>query len=98
MTPQKASASGRLESAILSASRLSPRSNSHRVENDLKDRIQRKPPVARGTDSGRLTAALHSAERRLTAASEKEHLSETEVHATLSRLAALQTELATLTP
>lgn len=72
-------------------------SNSHRVENDLKDRTRGSRRWLEGQIRGRLTAALRSAERGLVAASEKQHLSESEVHGNLARLTTLRDELVLLT-
>lgn len=72
-------------------------SNSHRVENDLKDRTRESRRWLEGQIRVRLTAALDSAERGLAAASEKQHLSESEVHGSLARLTTLRDELTELT-
>ena len=69
-------------------------SNSHRVENDLKDRTRDSRRWLEGRIRGRLTAALHSAERGLAAASRKQHSSESEVEGSLARLKTLRDELA----
>ncbi len=72
-------------------------SNSHRVENDLKDRTRESRRWLEGQIRTRLAGALHSAERAVTVATEKQHLSEMEVEESLARVKALRGELAALT-
>ena len=71
-------------------------SNSHRVENDFRDRTRESRRWLEGRIRDRLTAAVHSAERALTVAVETQHLSEVEVRDRLERVRALRGELAIL--
>lgn len=70
------------------------KSNSFRVENDLKDRTRESRRWLEGQIRERLTAAVRSAERALATAREKERVSEREVRASLARVAAIRNELA----
>jgi hypothetical protein len=72
-------------------------SNSHRVENDLKDRTRESRRWLEGQIRTRLAGALHSAERAVTVATEKQHLSEMEVGERLERVETLRDELAAFT-
>lgn len=72
-------------------------SNSHRVENNLKDRTRESRQWLAKQIRGRLTAALHSTERAAAVAAEKQHLSAMEVQESLARVQPLQDELAGLT-
>jgi hypothetical protein len=72
-------------------------SNSHRVENDLKDRTRESRRWLEGQIRTRLAGALHSAERSVTVATEKQHLSELEIQESLARVETLRGELAALT-
>lgn len=69
-------------------------SNSHRVENDLKDRTRESRRWLEGRIRTRLTGALHSAERAVTVATEKQHWSESQVDERLTRLETLRAEVA----
>jgi ribosome biogenesis GTPase A len=71
-------------------------SNSHRVENDLKERTRESRRWLEGQIRRRLAVALHSAERAVSVATEKQHLSEMEVQQKLDRVHALREELAPL--
>jgi hypothetical protein len=57
-------------------------SNSHRIENDLKDRTRESRRWLEGQIRTRLAGALHSAERAVTVATEKQHMSEVEIKVT----------------
>lgn len=72
-------------------------SNSHRVENDLKDRTRESRRWLEGQIRTRLAGALHSAERAVAVATEKQHLSEMEVEERLARVETLRDELAAFT-
>jgi GTPase SAR1 family protein len=72
-------------------------SNSHRVENDLKERTRESRRWLEGQIRTRLGGALQSAERAVSVATEKQHLSEMEIHGALVRVEALRGELAALT-
>jgi hypothetical protein len=72
-------------------------SNSHRVENDLKERTSESRRRLEGQIRTRLAGALQSAERAVTVATEKQHLSQMEVQESLARLDTLRQELAALT-
>jgi ribosome biogenesis GTPase A len=72
-------------------------SNSHRVENDLKDRTRESGRWLEGQIRTRLSGALHSAERALAIATEKQHLSELQVRVRVERVHVLQEELVGLT-
>ena len=72
-------------------------SNSHRVENDLKERTRESRRWLEGQIRTRLAGALQSAERAVTVATEKQHLSEMEVQESLARVDMLRHELAGLT-
>jgi hypothetical protein len=69
-------------------------SNSHRVENDLKERTRESRRWLEGQIRTRLAGALHSAERAVTVATEKQHLSQMEVQESLARVDTLRHELA----
>jgi len=71
-------------------------SNSHRVENDLKERTRVSRRWLEGQIRVRLAGALQSAERALTVAVDKQHLSEAEVRKRLERVRARRGELAIL--
>ena len=71
-------------------------SNSHRVENDLKERARESRRWLEGQIRTRLAGALQSAERAVTVATKKQHLSEMEVQQELDRVHALRGELAPL--
>lgn len=72
-------------------------SNSYRVENDLKDRTRESRRWLEGRIRTRLTGALHSAERAVAVATEKQHWSESQVDERLTRLKVLRAELAAVT-
>ena len=72
-------------------------SNSHRVENDLKDRTRESRRWLEGQIRTRLASALHSAELAVTVATEKQHLSEMQVQESLARVETLRDELAAFT-
>jgi hypothetical protein len=72
-------------------------SNSHRVENDLKERTRESRRWLEGQIRTRLAGALQSAERGVSVATEKQHLSEMEVHESVARVEKLRGELAALT-
>lgn len=72
-------------------------SNSHRVEDNLKDRARESRRWLEGQIRRRLTGALRSAERATVTAAEKQHLSETGIQDSLARVKALRNELAALT-
>jgi polyhydroxyalkanoate synthesis regulator phasin len=72
-------------------------SNSRRVENDLKERTRESRRWLEGQIRTRLAGALQSAERAVTVATEKQHLSHMEVQESLARVDALRHELAGLT-
>jgi predicted GTPase len=72
-------------------------SNSHRVENDLRERTRESRRWLEDQIRSRLSGALQSAERAVSVATEKQHLSEMEVHGALVRVEALRGELAALT-
>ena len=72
-------------------------SNSHRVENDLKERTRESRRWLEGQIRTRLAVALQSAERGLAMSTEKQHLSEAEVEERLARVETLRGELSTLT-
>lgn len=72
-------------------------SNSHRVENDLKDTTRESRRWLEGQIRTRLASALHSAERAVAVATEKQHLSEMEVGKGLARVETLRGQLAALT-
>jgi GTPase SAR1 family protein len=72
-------------------------SNSHRVENDLEERTRESRRWLEGQIRTRLAGALHSAERAVAVATEKQHLSEMEVQESLVRVDTLRHELAGLT-
>jgi hypothetical protein len=69
-------------------------SNSHRVENDLRDRTRESRRWLEGQIRARLAGVLHSAERALAIATEKQHMSEAQVKETVDRIHALREELA----
>jgi hypothetical protein len=66
----------------------------HRVENDLKERTRESRWWLEGQIRPRLVAALHSAERAVSVATEKQHLSETEIQQKMDRVHALREEVA----
>jgi ribosome biogenesis GTPase A len=72
-------------------------SNGHRVENDLKERTRESRRWLEGLIRTRLAGALHSAERAVNVASEKQHLSEMEVKESMARVETFRSELAALT-
>jgi GTPase Era involved in 16S rRNA processing len=72
-------------------------SNSHRVENDLKERTRDSRRWLEGQIRTRLAGALQSAERGLAMSTEKQRLSEAEVEDRLARVKTLRGELASLT-
>lgn len=72
-------------------------SNSHRVENDLKERSRESRRWLEGQIRTRLAGALQSGERAVTVATEKQHLSQMEVQESLARVEVLRGELAALT-
>ena len=72
-------------------------SNSHRVENDLKERTRESRRWLEGQIRTRLAGAVHSAERALAIATEKQHLSELQVRGRLERVHVLREELVRLT-
>lgn len=71
-------------------------SNSHRIENDLKERTRESRRWLEGQIRTRLAGALQSAERAVTVATKRQHLSEMEVQQELDRVHALRGELAPL--
>jgi hypothetical protein len=72
-------------------------SNSHRVENDLKERTRESRRWLKGQIRMRLAGSLQSAERAVAVATKKQHLSWMEVHESLARVETLRGELAALT-
>jgi hypothetical protein len=71
-------------------------SNSHRVENDFRDRTRESRRWLEAEVRVRLATALRSAERALSLATDKQRMSEADVGATLHRLAGLQNEVLAL--
>jgi predicted GTPase len=71
--------------------------NSHRVENDFKDRARESRRWLEGQIRARLDAALRSAERAVTIAIDKQQMSEAETSAALQRLEELGAEVLALT-
>jgi len=71
-------------------------SNSHRVENDLKERTRESRRWLEGQIRMRLAGALQSAERGLAISTDKQRLSEAEVKERLARVKTLREELSTL--
>ncbi|MCC7241876.1 MAG: dynamin family protein [Acidobacteria bacterium] len=71
-------------------------SNSHRVENDFKDRTRESRRWLEGQIRARLAGALRSAERAVAIATEAQHLSEADLEDRLQRVGALRGQLATL--
>jgi hypothetical protein len=71
--------------------------NSHRVENDFKDRARESRRWLEGQIRARLDAALRSAERAVAIAIDKQQMSEAETGAALQRLGELGAEVLTLT-
>ena len=69
-------------------------SNSHRVENDLKDRTRESRRWLEGQVRTRLAGALDSAERAVAVATDKQHMSELQITERLQRVRALREELA----
>jgi predicted GTPase len=72
-------------------------SNSHRVENDLKERTRESRRWLEGQIRTRLAGALQSAERGLAFSIEKQRLSEAEIEDRLTQLETLREELSSLT-
>jgi hypothetical protein len=68
-------------------------SNSHRVENDFKDRTRESRRWLEGQVRTRLTAALRTAARALRAATDKQRMSEGEIAAELHKLQELRDEV-----
>jgi hypothetical protein len=68
-------------------------SNSHRVENDFKDRTRESRRWLEGQIRARLLRAIHEAERALNVARDKQRMSEDQVSATLRHLADLGNEV-----
>jgi hypothetical protein len=71
--------------------------NSHRVENDFKDRARESRRWLEGQIRARLDASLRSAERAVTIAIAKQQMSEAETSAALQRLEELGAEVLALT-
>jgi hypothetical protein len=71
--------------------------NSHRVENDFRDRARESRRWLEGQIRARLAGALRSAERAVTAAVDKQHLSEADLNVALHRLQELQSEVMAFT-
>jgi dynamin family protein len=71
-------------------------SNSHRVENDFKDRTRESRRWLEAQIRKRLATAVHAAERALALAREKRHMSEADVSVTLQRLDNLRDEVTAL--
>jgi hypothetical protein len=69
-------------------------SNSHRVENDLKERTRESRRWLEGQIRTRLAGALQSAERALNIATKKQHLSQIEIQESLAQVETLRTEVA----
>jgi hypothetical protein len=67
--------------------------NSHRVENDFRDRARESRRWLEGQIRARLASALRSAERAVTVAVDKPHLSEADLNAALHRLQELHSEI-----
>jgi hypothetical protein len=65
-------------------------------KNDLKERTRESRRWLEGQIQTRLAGALHSAERAVTVATEKQLMSELEVQERLDRVHALQEQMATL--
>ena len=72
-------------------------SNSHRVENDLRDRTRESRRWLEGEIRARLAGAFHSAERAVAVATEKQQMSEREVSDGVERVRMLREELNALT-
>jgi GTP-binding protein EngB required for normal cell division len=70
--------------------------NSHRVANDLKDRVRESRRTLEATIRRRLEAATAAAERALSLATAKHYMEESEVRSRLERLHALAHELGTI--
>jgi GTP-binding protein EngB required for normal cell division len=70
--------------------------NSHRVENDFRDRTKESRRWLEGQIRTRLAGALRSAERALSVAVETQHMSEVHVRQRLDRVSARRDELVTL--
>lgn len=70
--------------------------NSHRVENDFKDRGRESRRWLEAQIRARLDGALQSAERAVKAALDRQHMSEAEAGAALQRLEALRGEVLAL--
>jgi GTP-binding protein EngB required for normal cell division len=71
--------------------------NSHRVENAFRDRARESRRWLEGQIRARLASALRSAERAVTVAVDKQHLSEADLNAALHRLQELHSEIMTFT-
>jgi Dynamin family len=71
--------------------------NSHRVENDLRDRTRESRRWLEGEIRARLARALRSAERAVAVAVDKQHLSVADLDIALHRLEELQAEVLTFT-
>jgi hypothetical protein len=65
-------------------------SNSHRVENDLKERTRESRRWLEGQIRTRLAGVLQSAERALNVATEKQHLSQIEIQESVARVETLR--------
>jgi len=72
-------------------------SNSHRVENDFRDRTRESRHWLEGQIRARLAGALRSAERAVAVVVDKHHMSEADLGAALHRLGELRNEVLTLT-
>ena len=72
-------------------------SNSHRVENDFRDRTRESRRQLEGQIRARLANALRSAERAVAVAVDKQHMSEADLRAERHRLDELRSEVLTLT-
>jgi hypothetical protein len=71
--------------------------NSHRVENDFRDRARESRRWLEGEIRARLARALRSAERAVAVAVDKQHLSVADLDIALHRLEALKAEVLTVT-
>jgi polyhydroxyalkanoate synthesis regulator phasin len=69
-------------------------SNSHRVENDLKERTRESRRWLEAQIRTLLAGGLQSAERALNVATEKQHLSQIEIQESVARVETLRTEVA----
>jgi hypothetical protein len=70
--------------------------NSHRVENDFKDRARESRRWLEAQIRARLDGALRSAERAATVALDRQHMSEAEAGAALQQLEELRAEVLAL--